>query len=491
MGLTKRLIAVVTVTALLGGAVFAGSRAMREEQESGISAVVQAKETLYFWYTDEALTDYLNSAALEYYEETGYKIVPVQHSGLEYLEAINQASIQGEETPDLFITTNDNLEKAYLAGLASGVGDTQNICNQEYFPTAALDAVTYREKLLGYPFYYETSVFLFNKTYMENLAKTLIESEADQLAAEEASAIMEQAEDIEEAVEAVENVDVITYSEEELEHAAEEKIGEIIPATIDDILSFADEYDAPAEVEAVFKWDVADIFYNYFFIGDSMIVGGNAGDDPQNIDISNDYAKECLQVYQELNQFFSIDAKEVSYDTILQEFIDGKIVFTVATTDAIGKIEEARAAGDFAYEYGVAMLPDLSDTLKTRSLSVTNAVVVNGYSAHKDIANDFARYLTVEHVDSLYARCGKVASMKKVDYDNENVKACMDEYENSISMPKMLETSNFWVQLEICFTNIWEGEDIAQQLESLEEQILTQINGNEELAAQGRLISEE
>lgn len=483
MGLSKRLFAIL-MTAVMVGVVILSAGGLfeaktQEEDEEEVSAVVNAKETLYFWYTDETLGDFLNSAALTYYEETGYRIVPVQHSGLEYLEEINQASIHTKETPDLFITTNDMLEKAYLAGLASELQDTQTICSTDNFSQAALDAVSYKGKKLGYPFYFETSVFLYNKTYMEDLAKTLLEEEIDRQSAQEASEILEGAQDMEAALEEAQNLPAMEYSEEELNHAAEEKIGEIIPPTIDDILSFADEYDAPEEVEAVFKWDVSDIFYNYFFIGDSMTVGGDTGDSPDRIEINNQEARDCLSVYQNLNQFFSIDAQEVSYDSILQEFIDGKIVFTVVTTDAIGKIETAREEGRFAYEYGVAVLPDVSRELNSRSLSVTNAVVVNGYSAHKEIAEDFARYLTLERAEELYARCGKIASMKKAEYDNLNIEACLEEYASSIPMPKMLETSNFWVQLEICFTRIWEGGDIEAVLSELEAQIKTQINGSE------------
>lgn len=483
MSLTKRLLAVLLTMAMLGAAALSAVGSLKTEDLQGeVSVVVNAKETLYFWYTDEALGDFLNSVALEYYEETGYRIVPVHHFGLEYLEAINAASIRTEEVPDLFITTNDMLEKASLAGLAVPVADAGNVCNASYFSKAALDAVNYKGKLLGYPFYYETSVFLYNKTYMENLAKTLLEAEADQQLAQEAEAVLNNAEDTQAAIEAINDMEAAEFSEAELTDAAEEKIGEIIPSSIDDILNFADEYDAPEEVEAVFKWDVSDIFYNYFFIGQAMTVGGDAGDNPEKIDINNQEARDCLTVYQNLNQFFSIDAKEVSYDSILQEFIDGKIVFTVVTTDAIGKVEEAKEAGNFAYEYGVAVLPDISETLPSRSLSVTNAVVVNGYSAHKEIADDFARFLTVDRVDSLYLRCGKIASLNKTDYENENIKACMEEYANSIPMPKMLETSNFWVQLEICFTRIWDGDAIEAVLSDLENQIAIQINGSEQAA---------
>ena len=53
---------------------------------------------------------------------------------------------------------------------------------------------------------------------------------------------------------------------------------EALPKTIDDILAFADVYDAPEQVEAIFKWDVSDIFYNYFFVGNYIDVGGVSGD---------------------------------------------------------------------------------------------------------------------------------------------------------------------------------------------------------------------
>ena len=53
--------------------------------------------------------------------------------------------------------------------------------------------------------------------------------------------------------------------------------------------------------------------------------------------------------------FFSIDTKEISYDKILDDFIAGKIVYTVATTDAVAKLEEAKENGSFAYDYSIAL----------------------------------------------------------------------------------------------------------------------------------------
>ena len=51
------------------------------------------------------------------------------------------------------------------------------------------------------------------------------------------------------------------------------------------------------------------------------------------------------------------------------------------------------------------------------------------------------------------------------------------EYESSIPMPKMIETSNFWIQLEIVFSRVWNGENINDLVRGLSEQMMTQITG--------------
>ena len=183
-------------------------------------------------------------------------------------------------------------------------------------------------------------------------------------------------------------------------------------------------------------------------------------------------------MYQDLNQFFSIDTKEISYDGVLQDFMDGKIVYTVATSDALSRIEKAREEGEFAYEYGMSMLPDVSEQLRSSSLSVTQCVAVNGYSTQKEMANDFAVYLTQYATADLYTRTGKLPVYAGgTTYDNPNAAAFLEEYANSVPMPKMLETSNFWVQLEIAFAKIWTGDDANDSLKALSEQIMSQILG--------------
>lgn len=471
MSLKKRLTAAGLIVAA-AAVVFmiAGSgKEVSQKQEEAIFA--GGKETVYLWYTDETLTSYLSGAAVTYNETHDVRIVPVLESGLEYLERINQTSLESS-APDLYIISHDSLEKAYLAGLASEIKPGGEVIPDEVYIETGLQAASYKDKIIGYPFYFETSSLLYNKTYLEDMAKSQLEAEADLAEGEAAQERIEEAGEEAQPEEAQAAQDVV-FSQEQIE----EKVQQLLPDTIQEIETFADNYDAPEQVEGVFKWDVTDIFYNYFFIGNSIKMGGEAGWDTAQIDIYNLDAIASLRVYQELNQFFSIDTSESDYEAILDEFMAGKMVFMMATTDAVFKLEQAKADGLFEYDYDIALTPAIDENRQTRSLSMTSCVVINGYSENKEAANDFAYFLTSEYNDILYARTGKVSAAKGVDYGYEPLDKFAAEYEKSISMPKMIETSNFWVKLEVAFSQIWNGADANEKLRELSEQIMSQVTG--------------
>ncbi len=436
MNYKKRLISVLIIVAVLLFLCIFG-RFFAASDGNNLSFGLFQKETVQLWYTDDAMTDYLNSKAVSFYEANDIRVETKLVSGLEYLETVNRASVHEEEdAPDLFIMTNDSLEKAYLAGLATEIKDSSMLADSSNYSQAAQNAVLYKGKYLGYPLYFETSALLYNKTYLEQIA-----------------------------------------TEAATEGEAPVNADELIPKSVADILTFADKYSAPENVEYFFRWDVSDIFYNYFFIGNYISVGGESGEDKEQIDIYNTDAIATLSVYQELNQFFSIDTKETNYDTIMQEFLDGKTIYTIATSDCIKRLETAKASGEFAYEFGIAGIPDINQELATKGMSVTNALVINGYSGHKAAAQSFAEYLVGEDGNELFEKTGKLPARIQEQYASENMTAFAQNYAKSVPMPKMVETSNFWVELEICFAKVWGGEDANKELKSLSEQIKTQLAG--------------
>ena len=460
MHLRSRLLK-VTAVAAMAAALLYGSTLPAIEREDDQPAWFEDKETIYFWYSDEALTDFVNSAAVTFGEQEDVRVIPVLTSDSEYLEAVNQSSLHSDQVPDVYLVSHESLEKAYLAGLADEAADEQGVLSQDNFSAAALSAVTYHGKQIAYPLFFETSVLVYNETYLAEWA-------AQNAQRELLGAGDEDEEPAEDSV-------GIEIDETLLAQKTEEYFQNSVPVTVDDILNIGDTFDVPENVEGIMKWDVSDILYNYWIVGNYMIVGGEAGDDHATVNIANQETVQCLEVYTALNQFFYIESDTVTYDSVVQDFIDGKIVFTIATSDVMDKLAQAKEEGAFDFEYGVAPMPDVSPELSSRSMSVTNAVVVNGYSAHKELANRFAAYLVTECAGSLYERTGKIPANRNANTDNEELQVFQQEYAGSIPLPKMMETGNYWLYLERLFARAWNGEDVSVLVEELSQQISVQL----------------
>ena len=418
----------------------------REQVEAAMTGQDAEPEKLTLWYTDEKLSPYLVEAASEFEEQNHVEITLQLVTAVDYIEHINTASISDLGGPDLFITSSELLEKARLAGITVENDSFTDRELEMYFPRQALSAASCGGALMAYTFYFETCCLLYNKNYVDTA-----------------------------------------------------------PATIDDILAYADSYEGSeetAQVENIFKWNVADIFSNFFFIANYVNLGGETGDDPSQVQLMADEVTACLQYYQSLNAFFAIDAEEVTTENVIQEFIDGKTVYTIAKTDAIAQIDAAIAAqaaegetseeegaeGEASeaegteaegYFYGIAQVPDLTSELATKGLSVTNSVVVNAYSSQRDLAKSFARYLTCDKAGDLYALTGKMPVRLDVEYENPEMTVLLEQYENSVEVPKLTDLSNYWIEMEIAFANIWQGSDAQTEAESVAQEMMAQLGTQE------------
>ena len=400
-----------------------------EQRQAALTGQEAEPEKLTLWYTDEKLNPYLVEAAEEFEQQNHVEITLQLVTAVDYIEHINTASISDLGGPDLFITSSELLEKARLAGLTVENDSFTERELEDAFQQQALNAASCGGRLMAYPFYFETCCLLYNKNYVD-----------------------------------------------------------AAPVTIDDILAYADSYeggDETADVENIFKWNVADIFSNFFFIANYVNLGGPTGDDPSQVQLSADEITACLQYYQSLNAFFAIDAEEVTTENVLQEFIDGKTVYTIAKTDAIAAIDKALAAeeetvsGDGDRFYGIAQVPDLTAELATKGLSVTNSVVVNAYSAQRELAKSFARYLTFEKAEDLYGLTDKMPVRLGVEYENPEMGVLLEQYENSVEVPKLTDLSNYWMEMEIAFANIWQGSDAAAEADAVAQEMLQQLETQE------------
>ena len=154
---------------------------------------------------------------------------------------------------------------------------------------------------------------------------------------------------------------------------------------------------------------------------------------------------------------------------------DGKTVYTIVKTDAIAQID---AAAD-SYFYGIAEVPNLTDELSTKGLSVTNSVVSQRLFQERDTAKEFARFLTHDKADELYAMSNKMPVRLGVSYEKSEMSVLLDQYENSVEVPKLTDLSNYWIEMEIAFANIWKGNDVNRRSGFRNPKIMSQLQATE------------
>ena len=92
MSFKSKLLATAAVISMAAAAIYGSTLEMSgiEEEGSRLSWFGKDKETIYFWYSDESLTNYINSAAVSFGEKEGVRVIPILTSDSEYLEAINR-----------------------------------------------------------------------------------------------------------------------------------------------------------------------------------------------------------------------------------------------------------------------------------------------------------------------------------------------------------------------------------------------------------------
>lgn len=415
----KRFIVMLLVLALFAGCATSektdSTEGQGESQSSEITSDegldymedIKGKETINIWYTNDELTAYLKTCALIFSNNNNVSVNVEIVSSIDYIETISKETLNGNVT-DVYILNTDLLEKAYLAGLVAENTDT--LYNNYSYPDIALKASTYKGKLIGYPLYYDTVFFLYNKDYVG------------------------------------------------------------APDSFRDIINFSEIYDGETypNIEAIIKWDVLDLFFNYSFVGKYLDLGGEYGDDPSVIDIANDNTIEALKFYKMLNQTLYFDAEDSNSEKVLQDFIDGKIMYTMGCTEHLSDIITS------GINYGICTIPKLDEELETQAISINYTVAVNPYSGNKEIAHKFAKAITFEYAEDFYLSVKKLPSRRLSSYPNEEWKHIAEQYETTAILPKLMATTNFWMELEVMMNGIWkediDGEDIEVDSSLLEEE---------------------
>ncbi len=398
--------------------VLAGSYGKNKKDDSIQESESEKTEKEFnLWYCHEKYEPYLNEAATRYEEKTGIKVNVIYCSGLDYLENISDANKNGNG-PDLFIESEENMQKIVYLGLAEQNYE-DSFVNEDNYLNKSINSITFNKKQYGYPLGFQTAVMAVNMAYVDEL-----------------------------------------------------------PDTFDDIKAFADNFNSEGSdnshdysgVESILKWDVKPIEFSYGFLGSYMNVGGEYGDDGTVIDVNGESTVKAGEYFYSLAQYFYMDIDNISYDNVLDDFVNGKIIYTIADTDILKKLNENQVNAE------LITLPGLTDELETKEVSTTSMLFINPYADMKDEARDFAKFISYDMADEMYDITGTVISAKKITYDNKYLNSFVKAYEQSVGMPKLMYISDYWIKAGTLMENIWKGNDVTELLNSFEEELKQRMN---------------
>lgn len=387
------------------------------QQETTTNEEPKEEVVLNFWYVDANMTDYFTEVIEKYQEEHSNVTVNMRIvAATGYLDNINTQSISHSNAVDIYMLHNEDLEQAYLAGLARAYDPKDTVYTEENYGKSAMRAITYDNKKIAYPLYFDGAFLVYNKDYVET-----------------------------------------------------------VPTTFDGILEFAtmersEEESIMDNIEIVCVWPVSDYTFNYEFLSDSLIVGGINGDNRSQVDVENDTVITALQYFESLNDYFALERKEVDYEYCLNYFMEGKSAFTFAKTAALTRLNESEV------NYGTACMPDISGTISASALSYTQCLVINPYSTNIAEAEKLVKALSYDYVSEFYGQTGYYPSCKVWEYD-DIVRGIYDNYFDSTPMPKMMTLGDYYIELDILLHKVWDDEgDIATLLNEFQNFLNVQLN---------------
>lgn len=378
--------------------MLSASYSSRYEQAAGIEKEKIQEKGLNLWYSNESFAEYLSGAALEYEKIHDVKINLNYVSSPEYLHDIARATVADENSaPDLYILREELLEEAFVHGITSNIDSSQ--LNEENFARAALDAVSYHDKLIAYPLSFHVPCLIYRPDIMEEPA----------------------------SLEQIMNYDIAPFIESGMEKSIDLNTGNILT--------------------------------DYAFIGKYVDVGGQTGDGQGQLNIDEGMFPQSVSFFQTLvaNAGINPNAPE---EAMILGYAEGKNLCLMLSSDYIALLNNY--ANQYGVAYSVVNVPKMNDFLECSTGSYTDGVVVNGMTGHQKEAEDFAEFLTCEYAAHLYEKTNLFPANYNAGKTIGNFDRIYDIYRGSNVFPKLLKTEDFNLKVRELFENATNGQDCME-----------------------------
>jgi arabinogalactan oligomer/maltooligosaccharide transport system substrate-binding protein len=367
--------------------------------------------TLLVWEAegDTGDLEFVRQAAAKYTELNPH--ISFEFNSVAHTDAVQKLELDGPAMvgADLFAAPHDKLGQMVVGELALPNPYADEL--QADFLDAAVTAVTYDGVSYGYPLAIETYALFYNK---DLIAEPL--------------------------------------------------------ATWEEIIAFCAEYNDPAADKFGIVWEVNAPYYNYLFLSAyGADLFGPEGLDKAAHSVNTPEAIKGMEYFASLRDaLLPVNGDDLNGDFCTALFRDSRTAALYITGPwNIGNFLNA------GMNFGITTLPELPDTgTPPTSFSGVRAMFVSAFSEYPEEAQAFARFLTSKEMLELrYEITGNIPPRKDIVIDNEYSAGILAQAAYAKPMPSIPAMDGYWTTMGSAFRNIWNGADIASELNAAAEYI--------------------
>ena len=216
------------------------------------------------------------------------------------------------------------------------------------------------------------------------------------------------------------------------------------PESLQAIIDYSDDNEPAENVEYLLEWDAYDPFFGFLFVSESVVLS-EAEIGVLEATYDEAVLEESLLFLEESLASFSLPLDTVTEESVIADVLNGVTLCAIVDSDAIAELDNP--------DYSICRFPRLNDSLDAESAALTDMILVNDYSEHKEETSEFAKYLTLENYEVVWDMTGHYPVKMQSDAD-EKEKAAYGAYENAILAPNTQDAGGFWIHIKEIITNV-------------------------------------
>ena len=229
------------------------------------------------------------------------------------------------------------------------------------------------------------------------------------------------------------------------------------PASFEEVLAFAAEWNDPAQNRFAMRWQVNDAFHNYpFLTAFGFSVFGPNMDDWTQMPFLDDSVRLGLEMHNQFRQYFDFATDDVTWENSVAAFQRGEVPFTITGPWALA---DARANN---IDFGVTRLPTMGGN-QPRVFSGATIAHVSTFSENKPLAFQFVEFMASEAgARVMFESIGTLTALNDVSgvpglVDDPHLMGFQEQAPFSNPMPTIPEIDFMWEPIAALFTHTWNG----------------------------------